>query len=129
MQGEEVGLQIAPMIDITLLLLFFFMLSNAADSRVSPRSIAVPEVPAAGAKQEPALQDPGMRVVLDIDAAGGWFCGERPLEAPDLPALFRGKHTLLLRADAQTPARIIQQVVLAAAEAGVQAIEHTVQNP
>ena len=44
---EEVGLQIAPMIDVTMLLLFFFMLTGKLMQGQKLKSIALPRAESA----------------------------------------------------------------------------------
>jgi biopolymer transport protein ExbD len=61
---EEVGLQIAPMIDVTLLLLFFFMLSGKLTRSAKLMQINVPT--AAASHDTPATSSP--RDVINIDA-------------------------------------------------------------
>ena len=53
-QHEEVGLQIAPMIDVTLLLLFFFMLSGKLTKGAKLLEINIPT--AASQRDAPRVQ-------------------------------------------------------------------------
>jgi biopolymer transport protein ExbD len=127
---EEVGLQIAPMIDITLLLLFFFMLSNVMDPGGSRRRIELPTTSIENPDpREPASPAPALRVVLDIDGEGQLLAGDQKLAPPQLRAFFERKRELLIRADARTPAKTIQKVIRTAAESGIHRIQHSIQAP
>ena len=64
-QHEEIGLQIAPMIDVTLLLLFFFMLSGKLTKNAKLMNISVPTA-AAGRVPD----DMGDRDIINIDDKG-----------------------------------------------------------
>ena len=66
-QHEEIGLQIAPMIDVTLLLLFFFMLSGKLSGGVKLRSVDLPKLSA-----ELEEKNTGEREVLNVEAGGFW---------------------------------------------------------
>ena len=69
-QHEEVGLQIAPMIDVTLLLLFFFMLSGKLTKGAKLLDINIPT--AASGKVPHEMGD---RDVVNIDENGQLFSG------------------------------------------------------
>jgi len=116
---EEVGLQIAPMIDVTLLLLFFFMLTGKLMQNQKMRHIGLPR---ASSAVVPA--DSGGRETVNIDAQGQIFAGDRPMDMKELRAWLRQRLIdypplkILVRADAQTPAKKIKEIMAAAAEAG-----------
>ena len=118
-EHEEVGLQIAPMIDVTLLLLFFFMLSGKLTRSAKLMRINVPT--AAAAHDTPASSP---RDVINIDAAGHYFAGEQPLNSNELAAHLRARFhntpplKLQVRADASTPVAKIKNLMHLAAEAG-----------
>ena len=67
-QHEEVGLQIAPMIDVTLLLLFFFMLSGKLTKGAKLLEI---NIPTAASGKVP--REMGDRDVINIDENGQLF--------------------------------------------------------
>ncbi len=119
MQHDEIGLQIAPMIDVTLLLLFFFMLSGKLSQGARLRSIELPRI---SAETEPKLS--GEFEVLNVDAAGKLFVGDRAIEPSELTAHLRGRlHQrpslkLHLRADAATRASRVKEILRLASEAG-----------
>ena len=107
-QHEEVGLQIAPMIDVTLLLLFFFMLSGKLTKGAKLLEI---NIPAAASGKAP--REMGDRDVIIIDEYGQLFSGHQPVTSKNYPPL-----KLYVRADARTPGRKIKEVMKIAAEAG-----------
>ena len=119
MEHDEIGLQIAPMIDVTLLLLFFFMLSGKLSRGARLRFIELPKI---SAETEPKLS--GELEVLNVDAAGKLFVGERAVEPSELTAHLRGRFQqrpslkLHLRADAATPAAKIKEILRLVSEAG-----------
>lgn len=118
-QHDEIGLQIAPMIDVTLLLLFFFMLSGKLSQGAKLRSIDLPKISA-----ETAANSSAELEVLNVDAGGRLFIGERALEPKELAAHLRSRFQqrpslkLHLRADAATPASKVKEILRMAAEAG-----------
>ncbi|HVQ19519.1 MAG TPA: biopolymer transporter ExbD, partial [Terrimicrobiaceae bacterium] len=67
-QYEEVGLQIAPMIDVTLLLLFFFMLSGKLTKGAKLLEIGIPT-----ASSGTIPHDVGDRDIINIDEKGQLF--------------------------------------------------------
>ncbi len=118
-QHDEIGLQIAPMIDVTLLLLFFFMLSGKLTGGAKLRTIDLPKI-----SVELDAKGPAEREVLNLDAGGALFVGERPVDLAELAAHLRARLQqrpalkLHLRADATTPASKIKELLRIAAEAG-----------
>ena len=116
---EEIGLQIAPMIDLTLLLLFFFMLSGQLTKGAKLMEIAMP-VASAGRLPDAA----GDRDVINIDAKGELFAGDRRVTSKQLAAHLTERFKnypplkLYIRADAATPGRRIKEVMRIASEAG-----------
>jgi len=116
---EEIGLQIAPMIDVTLLLLFFFMLSGKLTKGEKLLDIKVPQAEAGRAPV-----DEGDRDVVNIDADGRLFSGSRPVTSKELAAHLKQRFKdypplkLYVRADASTPGKRIKEVMAIASEAG-----------
>jgi len=127
---EEVGLQIAPMIDVTLLLLFFFMLSGKMAGSAKHQKLTVPTV--RQETQSPDLQDAEL---IQLDGSGSLFLGERPITRSELAAHLRRrteanpKVKLLFRADASTHANRILEIVRTASEAGVVQIAYGIRSP
>jgi biopolymer transport protein ExbD len=118
-QHEEVGLQIAPMIDVTLLLLFFFMLSGKLTQGAKLLEI---NVPTAAAGKVPS--DMGDRDIINIDGNGQLFSGNEPVTSKQLTSYLKERFKnypplkLYVRADAHTPGRRIKEVMKIAADAG-----------
>lgn len=116
---DEVGLQIAPMIDVTLLLLFFFMLAGKITKGEKLLDINVPR---AATGQVPV--DEGDRDVVNIDETGQFFSGSRPVTAKELTAHLKQRFKdypplkLYIRADAGTPGKKIKEIMALATEAG-----------
>ena len=116
---DEVGLQIAPMIDVTLLLLFFFMLAGKITKGEKLLDI---KVPVAATGRVPV--DEGARDVVNIDEKGQIFSGSIPMTTKQLTAHLKQRFKdypplkLYVRADSQTPGRKIKEVMAVASEAG-----------
>ncbi|WP_038162337.1 biopolymer transporter ExbD [Verrucomicrobium sp. BvORR106] len=116
---EEVGLQIAPMVDVTMLLLFFFMLTGKLTQGMKLMQVDLPKAATATEQKEK-----GDRDVLNIDEHGQLFSGDR--QVTDKEAVAHLKNRLkevpplkvYVRADSRTPAKRIKQVMNMAAEAG-----------
>ena len=116
---DEVGLQIAPMIDVTLLLLFFFTLAGKITKGEKLLDI---KVPIASTGKVPV--DEGSRDVVNIDDKGQLFSGSRPVTTKELTAHLKQRFKdypplkLYIRADSGTPGKKIKEVMAAASEAG-----------
>lgn len=127
---EEIGLQIAPMIDVTLLLLFFFMLSGTLTKSARSKDIKLPI--ASTTVNQPS--DEG-RDVIHIDSSGAVFAGERRVSKAELNTLLRERFLnqpalrLQIRADAGAPAAHIKSLVSAATSAGALEIVFGVAKP
>jgi biopolymer transport protein ExbD len=121
-QHEDIGLQIAPMIDVTLLLLFFFMLSGKLSENKRTQNINLPAIYTD--YSDDGGTGPKEMEVVNVDALGALFAGDRPLDTPALAAYLRTRFEknpalkLHLRADAVTPAAKIKELARVAAEAG-----------
>ncbi|MCX6968999.1 MAG: biopolymer transporter ExbD [Verrucomicrobia bacterium] len=116
---DEVGLQIAPMIDVTLLLLFFFMLAGKITKGEKLLDI---KVPIAATGRVPV--DEGARDVVNIDEKGQLFSGSLPMTTKELTAHLKQRFKdfpplkLYIRADSKTPGKKIKEVMAIASEAG-----------
>lgn len=127
---EEVGLQIAPMIDVTLLLLFFFMLSGRLTKNAKLRTIDVPFASLAQGAENTSERD-----VINVDSAGKWFAGDASVSREELSAHLKSRFQnhpplkLQVRADAETPAAKIKELMNLAAEAGATEIIYGVRKP
>jgi biopolymer transport protein ExbD len=118
-QHDEVGLQIAPMIDVTLLLLFFFMLAGKITKGEKLLDI---KVPVATTGKVPV--DEGARDIVNIDENGQLFSGSLPMTNKELIAHLKQRFKdypplkLYIRADSKTPGKKIKEVMAMASEAG-----------
>jgi biopolymer transport protein ExbD len=115
----EVGLQIAPMIDVTLLLLFFFMLTGKLTKSAKLFQINVPRASSGNVPREM-----GDRDIINIDENGQLFSGDQPLTSKQLAVYLKKRFEnypplkLYVRADARTPGRQIKEIMKIAADAG-----------
>ena len=123
--GNDPGFQIAPMIDVLLVLLIFFMsIASTAITRYDP-TIQLPVAPAASPREDE-------RAVWVVNVA--WDSArarasvrfeEQEIALPQLTILLTERRSrglsarLLVRGDGAVPVRHIQAVVAAAAAAGV----------
>jgi biopolymer transport protein ExbD len=116
---DDVGMQIAPMVDITWIMIIFFMVTN----EIAENEYDVPiDLPIATAAVVPS--DMAGRVIVNVDKAGIYYLGN---EAHDLAALTGHlKRRMIefpplkvyLRADAATAALKTKEFYRACAEAG-----------
>ena len=127
---EEVGLQIAPMIDVTMLLLFFFMLSGKLTKSQKLININLPRAEAAVVPEDLSGRD-----VVNIDEKGQYIASEKKMDLRELKAYLKQRLIevppliIYVRADAKTPAKQIKDVMKACAEAGaIQVIFGTTQH-
>jgi biopolymer transport protein ExbD len=129
-QQNEIGMQIAPMIDVTLLLLFFFMLSGKLTKDTKLLEIKVPT--AASGKIPDEMGD---RDVINIDENGQLFSGNQPVSSEELTKHLRQRFQdypplkLYIRADAKTPGKQIKEVMRIASEAGAIEVIFGVRQP
>ncbi len=127
---EEIGLQIAPMIDVTLLLLFFFMLSGRLTQGARLQRV---NVPIASALKQPDRG--GERDVINISREGEWFAGDIRVSKAELSSHLRSRFEhhpplkLHVRADAATPAAKIKELIAMAADAGAIEVVYGVRAP
>jgi len=107
------------MIDLTLLLLFFFMLAGKITKSEKLLDI---KVPTAASGKIPT--DEGDRDVVNIDDKGQLFSGSRPVSTKELTTHLKERFKvspplkLYVRADAGTPGKKIKEVMAIASEAG-----------
>jgi len=116
---DEVGFQLAPMIDMTFLLLVFFMVTTKISKEQVKVDIKLPT--AANATIPENLSD---RDIISIDGSGQYFVGQQPADKKQLTAHLKArfKNTpplrLYVRADARTPGKQIKELMKIASEAG-----------
>ena len=116
---DEVSFQLAPMIDMTFLLLIFFMVTSKLSKEQIKMDIRLPVASAAVLPE-----DLGNRDLLNIDSEGRYFIGENELTEGELRAYlverFRANPPLRLyvRGDKVMPFSTTKKVMDMATEAG-----------
>lgn len=117
--ADEVGFQLAPMIDMTFLLLVFFMVTTKISKEQVKVDIRLPL--ASNAVVPGNLSD---RDIISIDARGQYFVGQRPADKKQLAAHLKARFQnnpplrLYVRADARTPGKQMKELMRLASEAG-----------
>ncbi len=118
-QDDEVGFQLAPMIDMTFLLLVFFMVTTKISKEQVKMEIKLPL--ASNAVIPSNLAD---RDIISIDAQGQYFAGQNPMTKKELTAYIKERFKnfpplrLYVRADKNTPGKQIKELMKIASEAG-----------
>jgi biopolymer transport protein ExbD len=116
---DEVGFQLAPMIDMTFLLLVFFMVTTKISKEQIKVDIRLPVASNAVIPENIAERD-----IVSIDGDGNYFIGQRPADKKELTAYLKERFKnfpplrLYVRADAETPGRQIKELMKIASEAG-----------
>ncbi|MEQ1840283.1 MAG: biopolymer transporter ExbD [Verrucomicrobiales bacterium] len=116
---EDIGFQIAPMIDITWILIIFFMVTMHLTENEFAVAVALPV--ASAAEIPPDL---GGRVIVNIDRGGNYFVGNQAMTLAELTAYMKARLIqfpplkVYLRADAGIPAQKTKEFYRACAEAG-----------
>lgn len=118
-QEDEVGFQLAPMIDMTFLLLVFFMVTTKISKEQVKMDIKLPL-----ASNAVIPNDVSDRDIISIDAQGNYFAGQRPMDSRELGAYLKERFKnypplrLYVRADKNTPGKQIKELMRIASEAG-----------
>lgn len=116
---DEVGFQLAPMIDMTFLLLIFFMVTTKISKEQVKLDIQLPV-----ASNGVVPDDLSNRDVISIDASGQYFIGQEPATKAALAAHLKQRYAvnpplrLYVRADQKTPGRQVKELMRLAADAG-----------
>jgi len=119
----EVPFPLAPMIDLTFLLLIFFMVTSRISKDPQQETI---QLPVASAGLLP--QDASHRDIIDIGKEGKISIAQKPMDRAALENHLRSRlqshpnRKFYLRADAATPAQKIKEIMRTAAEAGASQI-------
>ncbi len=118
-QEDEIGFQLAPMIDMTFLLLIFFMVTT----KISKEQVKVDiKLPTASNATIPS--DLSNRDIISIDGEGRYYIGQDPADKKSLTAHLKERFKvtpplrLYVRADKNTPGRQIKELMRIASEAG-----------
>ena len=129
--SEEVGLQIAPMIDVTMLLLFFFMLSTTLKD---PK--AAPEIKVPVTKSLPESVPGKVTVIVAVSQTGETTVNGRSTRDAELSAEIArhantkgtAKLVAAIHADARTDGLTIRKIVAACQANGVSEVTYAVEN-
>jgi len=118
-QDDEVGFQLAPMIDMTFLLLIFFMVTTKMSKEQVKLDVKLPL--ASNAVIPKDLND---RDIISIDAQGEYWSGPRKMSVKELTAYLKQRFAvtpplrIYVRADQKTQGKKIKEFMRIAAEAG-----------
>jgi biopolymer transport protein ExbD len=114
----EVSFQITPMIDMTFLLLIFFMVTQ----KITEQQLQVPvKLPVAVSAVPPEKTE---RVIINIDREGQYYIGDQAASKEEVLAHLKVKFKdfpplqIYLRADQNTPTKKIREFVEMATEVG-----------
>lgn len=116
---DEIGFNITPMIDLTFLLLIFFMVTSKLTKEQKKMNIALPTAVAAVSPEDLSNRD-----IINLDGEGVFFVGERSLSDEDLKGYLADRFKanpplkIYLRADEATPGKRIREFMKIAADAG-----------
>lgn len=128
---EEVGLQIAPMIDVTMLLLFFFMLSTTLEHRRNRQRIELP-VTKIAVDSEPN-ESP---VVICISAGGSIELNGSATTLENVGSAISSHNNggvkqrpmVEIRADSTTASATIKKLISVITRAGAQDVSYVICN-
>jgi biopolymer transport protein ExbD len=116
---EDIGFQIAPMIDITWILIIFFMVTTQLVESDFDVDVALPLASAAVVPKD--MQG---RVIVNVDAGGNYYLGNEQVDLAGLTNHLKRRFIefpplkVYLRADANTAAMKTKEFYRACAEAG-----------
>ena len=116
---DNVGFQLAPMIDMTFLLLIFFMVTTKISKEQIKQEIKLPVASNSVIPSEVSNRD-----IISIDGEGRYFIGQTPADKKALAVYLKKRFEnfpplrLYIRADKNTPGRQIKEVMKMAADAG-----------
>ncbi|MGB0153517.1 MAG: ExbD/TolR family protein [Verrucomicrobiales bacterium] len=115
---DEVSFQITPMIDMTFLLLIFFMVTQTITQQARNAPVKLP-VAVSAVAPEPTERD-----VINIDGEGNYYIGDKMATTEEVLAHLRVKFEdfpplqIYLRADKNTPTKKIREFVDMATDVG-----------
>jgi len=116
------GLELTPMIDVVFLLMIFFLVASKLDEADRSIDVVLPQASAA----KPLTSKP-REFVINIDRAGNYFAGARPVRLEDLQQLLRQsaadnpqRQTVIVRADENTAHKFVVGAMDACVQAGIE---------
>jgi biopolymer transport protein ExbD len=116
---DEVGFNITPMIDLTFLLLIFFMVTSKLSKEQKKLDIALPAAASAVLPEDLANRD-----IVNLDDRGVLHVADRAVSDEQMRDHLRARFQaspplkIYLRADRDTPGRRIREFMKMASEAG-----------
>jgi biopolymer transport protein ExbD len=115
------GLEMTPMIDIVFLLMIFFLVSSKLDEADRAIDVVLPDASAA----KPLTTRP-RELVINIDRAGNYFSGARPVRLEELEQVLvqaatdnPQRQTVILRGDEEVPHKFVVAAMNACVQAGI----------
>jgi biopolymer transport protein ExbD len=116
-----IGLEMTPMIDIVFLLMIFFLVASKLDEADRAIDVVLPDASAA----QPLTSRP-REFVINIDRAGNYFAGARPVPLDELEQLLvqaaadnPERQTVILRGDEEVPHKFVVAAMNACVQAGI----------
>ena len=116
---DEMGFQLAPMIDMTFLLLIFFMVTTKISKEQIKEEVKLPV-----ASNAIIPDDVSNRDIISIDAQGRYFIGQEIADKKRLAEYLKKRFEntpplrLYIRADQKTSGKKIEEIMKMAADAG-----------
>ena len=116
---DEMGFQLAPMIDMTFLLLIFFMVTTKISKEQIKEEVKLPV-----ASNAIIPEDVSNRDIISIDAEGRYFIGQEIADKKRLAEYLKKRFEntpplrLYIRADQKTSGKKIKEIMKMAADAG-----------
>ncbi len=117
---QHPGIQLAPLVDVLLLLLIFFLLTWNAARNENELDIKIPKASAATEKSAP-IGD----VIVNVKSDGSVVVNRRTLSGPDLTSLLKGlvqlnpDQAVVIRGDEGGAYKYIVNVLNTCSEAGI----------
>lgn len=115
------GLEMTPMIDIVFLLMIFFLVASKLDEADRAIDVVLPQAAAA----KPLTTRP-REFVINIDRAGNYFAGARPVRLEELKDLLvqtaadnPARQTVVVRADEEVAHKFVVAAMDACVQAGI----------
>ena len=116
---DEMGFQLAPMIDMTFLLHIFFMVTTKISKEQIKEEVKLPV-----ASNAIIPEDVSNRDIISIDAQGRYFIGQEIADKKRLAEYLKKRFEntpplrLYIRADQKTSGKKIKEIMKMAADAG-----------
>ena len=115
------GLDLTPMIDVVFLLMIFFLVASKLEEADRAIDVVLPKASAA----RPLTSRP-REFIVNIDRAGGYYAGARPVALPERQGLLRQAaadnptgQRVTVRADENCPHKFVVAAMNACVQAGI----------